>query len=272
MKMSLSAIEETLLPPLWGRATVSERWPSFFYDPHSIRLFQRIECDFSRVEESLGAEGAFVQAAYARQFDDLVRAYIARHPEASVVNLGAGLDTAFYRVDNGTLRWYDLDLEAAMSLRSELLPAPERVTYLSGSLFDPTWVHRITKRENGVIILITGVFMYFTEPRIRAFLSSLADGFPRAEIVFDTQPWFASRQGKRLANQELENMGIQGSPVKWALRDARTITRWDNRIVVMDQFPLFTGIPRDPAYGESLTQWMDAVDEHTMSIVVHLHV
>lgn len=271
MKINLSDIEETLLPSLWGRAKISQECPSFFCDPQSVRLFKRIDYDFSSIDDALGLEGAFVQAAYAKQFDGKVCSYVARHPEASVVNLGAGLDTAFYRVDNGTLHWYDLDLPAVVALRSELLPAPERVTYLSGSLFDPDWCTHILS-ENGVIIITTGVFMYFTEPRIRKFLSSLADTFPRAELIFDTQPWFASREGKRIANLEMEKMGLKGAPVKFALRDARTVTRWDNRIIVVDQVPLFRNIPREPAWGSSMNEWMDTVDKNSMSKLVHLRV
>ncbi|MGZ4905044.1 MAG: hypothetical protein ACXVI3_06615 [Halobacteriota archaeon] len=79
--------------------------------------------------------------------------------------------------------------------------------------------------------------MHFAEPRIRRCLSSLADTFPHAELILDTQPWFASRQGKRIANLEMEKMGLKGAPVRWALGDVSTITRWDNRIVVVDQFP-----------------------------------
>jgi hypothetical protein len=36
--------------------------------------------------------------------------YIERYPEATVINIGAGLDTTFSRVANGKMRWYDLDL------------------------------------------------------------------------------------------------------------------------------------------------------------------
>ncbi|MGZ4913277.1 MAG: class I SAM-dependent methyltransferase [Halobacteriota archaeon] len=120
--------------PPWGRAKISQEWPSLFHDRQAVRLFKHIDDDFSSIDEALGLEGAAVQAAYAKQFDDKVRSCVARHPEASVVNLGAGLDTAFYRVDNGTLRWCDLDLPTVMALRSELLPAPERALPLRFTL------------------------------------------------------------------------------------------------------------------------------------------
>ena len=39
----------------------------------------------------------------AKHFDDKIKAYLTEHPHASIVNIGAGLDTTFYRVDNADL-------------------------------------------------------------------------------------------------------------------------------------------------------------------------
>ena len=43
-------------------------------------------------------------------FDELVKEFIGRNPTATIVNIACGLDTRFYRVDNGTITWYNLDL------------------------------------------------------------------------------------------------------------------------------------------------------------------
>ncbi len=51
----------------------------------------------------------------------MVKAHIKEQPHASVVNLGAGLDTEFYRIDNGTIRWYDLDLPDVIEIRKQIL-------------------------------------------------------------------------------------------------------------------------------------------------------
>jgi hypothetical protein len=36
---------------------------------------------------------------------------------------------------------------------------------------------------------------------------------------------------------------------KWTLKDANKMIKWDERIRVIDQFPYFKNIPRDPAWG-----------------------
>ena len=146
-----------------------------------------------------------------------------------------------------------------------MLPEPERTTYISDSLFDSGWFTKIT---NGVIMVAAGVLMYFEAPRIRTFLSSLADTFPNAEIVFDTQ----SRFRKFIGDWGLRRIGMQGSKTKWALKHAGAITRWNNRIVVLDQFPVFRNIPRDSAWGTSTKRWMNFVDRYKMRNIVHLRV
>jgi O-methyltransferase involved in polyketide biosynthesis len=50
--------------------------------------------------------------------DRALKAYLTDEPQATVVNLGCGFDTTFQRVDNGTMRWIDLDLPDVIELRS----------------------------------------------------------------------------------------------------------------------------------------------------------
>jgi len=119
VKVKLSSVSQTLLPPLWGRAQVSKEYSSLFYDAKAIELIEKIDYDFStsdvpligivfNVFRELNLLGPFTLRV--KQFDDKIRAYIKKYPCASVINIGAGLDTTFYRVDNGTIHWYDLDL------------------------------------------------------------------------------------------------------------------------------------------------------------------
>ncbi|MGD0170953.1 MAG: class I SAM-dependent methyltransferase [Halobacteriota archaeon] len=105
MKVDLHGVEGTLLAPLWGRAKFSREYPSVFNDAKAIELVEQIDYDFSTIDEGLRFEGTLMLVARAKQFDDKARAYIAEHPTASVINLGAGLDTTLYRIDNGSIGW-----------------------------------------------------------------------------------------------------------------------------------------------------------------------
>jgi len=138
MKLDLSGVEETLLVPLWGRAKFSRENPSLLNDTKAIELVEQLDYDFSRFEKNLGVLGNLMLAAIAKHIDDKTREYIVEHPKASVIDLGAGLDTTYYRVDNGSIHWYDLDLPAVIDLRRRLIPETARSTCIAKSLLDPS--------------------------------------------------------------------------------------------------------------------------------------
>jgi len=237
-------------------------------DTKAIELVEQIDYDFSTIDTNFPPAVTLHFVARAKQFDEKVKAYIREHPHASVVNIGAGLDTTFYRVDNGLIHWYDLDLPAVIEVRKQLLPEPDRVTYIAKSLLDPSWCDDIEHTEEGVFIIAGGVLFYFEESQVKQFFSMLADKLPSCEIVFDAAP----KLGAIAINWSLWITGIPGARAKWTIRDAHKMTRWDNRIKVIEQFPCFRGIPRDPAWGNRTKIWIDFLDKTKMDNIFHLHV
>jgi O-methyltransferase involved in polyketide biosynthesis len=69
---------------------------------------------------------AQAQALRARRFDLEITRFLTTHPAATVVVLGDGLETQFWRVDNGQARWLSVDLAETVDARRRLLPASER--------------------------------------------------------------------------------------------------------------------------------------------------
>ena len=103
------SVQETMLLPIWGRAKYSHLYPELLDDPRDEEIMGKIDYDFSKVEQGFDENGGLAYLVRARNFDDAIKEYIKEYPEATIVNLGAGLDTTFFRVDNGKIAWYDLD-------------------------------------------------------------------------------------------------------------------------------------------------------------------
>lgn len=59
---------------------------------------------------------------------------------------------------------------------------------------------------------------------------------------------------------------------KWALEDANDITTWDDRITVLDQFPMYRNIPRDPSLSIEIRKFMDFSDISARLNIIHLRV
>ena len=196
VKVRLGGVSETLMFPLWGRAQLSKEYSSLFYDAKAVELVEKIDYDFSASDLPFGGSMFntplkdnllpmfSLVALMGKQFDDKIKAYITEHPHASVVNIGAGLDATFYRVDNGLIHWYDLDLPAVIDIRKQLLPEPDRVTCIAKSLFDPSWCKDVKYTDDGVFMFAGEVLQFFEETQVRQFFSMLADNFSDGEIVF----------------------------------------------------------------------------------------
>jgi O-methyltransferase involved in polyketide biosynthesis len=267
-KINLRGVSQTLLSPLWARAKLSREHNSVLNDMKAIEIVEHIDYDFSTLDKKLNLESNLVFVTRARQFDDKIRAYIAEYPHASVINLGAGLDTTFHRVDNGSIHWYDLDLPDVIELRKQLVPETDRMRCVAKSLLDLRWRNDVEDIENGVFIISCGVLGFFEKSQVKQFFSSLADNFPGGELVFDT----ASKLGNLMSNFGLRQTGIKNATTKWTLKDANKLKKWDKRIIVIDQFPYFKNIPRDPAWGVQIKRWMDLMDKSGMFNIFHVRV
>ena len=82
-------------------------------DPKAVELLAAIDFPFEERFGAGAAGSAQWQALRARCFDRQVERFLAEHPDGTVVALGEGLETQFWRVDNGRVQWLSVDLPEA---------------------------------------------------------------------------------------------------------------------------------------------------------------
>ena len=104
------------------------------------------------------------------------------------MNLGAGLDTRFYRLDNGSITWIEIDLPAVIAFRQKLHePANPRHVLLAASVLDDDWIPKVKRLAGSRDLFVAeGLLPYFTEAQHRAFFALLSDNFPGQEMLFQT--------------------------------------------------------------------------------------
>jgi len=214
-----NSIQETMLGPLWARAIYSQQNPEILVDPEAVRVLPRVRYDFSLMQSILGEWRSIGLLIRARAFDDALRAYLVTHPDAIVVNLGAGLDTTFSRVDNGTLRWYDLDLPEAVAFRKQFIPETPRSTCIPKSVFDLSWCEEINPvPERGIFLIAGGLLYYFHEAEVRTLVTHLAERFPGGGMVFDVvsklAAWVVNRRARKHSDTALRFHFAVGNPSK----------------------------------------------------------
>ena len=191
--VDLTGVPETMLWPLWNRAAEARLPNRLIDDPMSADLVDRIAYDFAA---SFG-KPSVLHAVRARVFDDLIRAYLQRTTgDPVVVGLGDGLETQFWRVDDGRVRWISVDLPEAIAVRKRLLPIHPRASAIEVSALDPAWLEAVPA-DPPPFISAAGLLMYFEEPDVVSLLKRIAGCFQGAQIVFDTIPPFFSRKTLR---------------------------------------------------------------------------
>ena len=231
IKIDLGQVQETLMLPLWARAQEAEKDNPVICDTYAKDIIQRIDYDFSQIEESHMADNQGVWAIRAYNFDNIVKAFLANNTSAVVVNLGAGLETTFQRVDEGAVLWINIDLPDVVALRRKLIPDSERETTIAKSILDFTWTDDISRLANGrsIMFMAAGVLCYF-EPRENEILfRKLAETYPASHVIFDSMSWLPAWGSNREVRKSMKNSEMDSSTlIKWHLKSSVYRTREDN--------------------------------------------
>ncbi len=206
--VELEGVPETLLMTLYNRAVESQRSAPILRDDLATAWVDRIDYDFS-----VFGNGRITHPIRAKVLDGWAQAFLARHPDARVVNLGAGLSTMHARIDNGQTQFVDLDLTEAIAVRRRFVKETERHRLIASSALDPAWMDTLdTNRPT--FFVAAGLLMYFEPRDVQWLLCALADRFPGSEMVFDViSTWMAQRsqQGTAQAGD------YTFPPMPWAL-------------------------------------------------------
>ena len=205
IKPVLTGAAETMLQSFYARAKYSRTKNHKFYDAKAIELVEKIDYDFSKAEkDSTMSDGVIARTIV---FDELVKDFIDKNPDCTVVNIACGLDTRFYRMDNGKITWYNVDLPETIEVRDAIYGESGRVSTIGISALDPAWAEKVTKRGK-MLFVIEGLSMYLTSEENAQMLSVIRDNFDNATVFFETI-------SKRWVNGEKAEKSIQETGAKF---------------------------------------------------------
>ncbi|MFD8787025.1 class I SAM-dependent methyltransferase [Kitasatospora sp. NPDC059599] len=208
----LAAVPETALWTLYQRAAEARRPDAVLHDPEAVGLVDRIDYPFAERFGTSGAQAQF-QALRVACFDREVADFLVREPRGTVVCLGEGLETQYWRVDNGRARWLTVDLPESVALREELLPPGPRQRYLAADATGLGWAAEVD-RSRRVLITTQGLLMYLPPARVKALIAGCAELFPGGSMVLDAVPrWFS----RLTLSGRMRIRGYQVPPMPWAM-------------------------------------------------------
>lgn len=235
IKVELGDIQKTLFMPVWARAVETHKNKPILTDNTAVEIIGSVDFDFSPMSENIPEISQIAWIARCKRFDLIVKDFINKNPGSTVVNIGCGLDTTYERIDNNSVNWYDLDLPDVIELKKKFLKETDYRKFISCSFLDTKWFNDIVI-SNKVLLISTGVFVYFEETEIKDFIIKVADKFDESEMFFDV----TSPKGLEIANQVIQKSGLDSrSFFKWGLIDKTIITSWDKRINLLNTFYTF---------------------------------
>ena len=220
IRPDLGEVQETLLIPLYYRACETLREDAIIRDEDAVRIIDGIDYDFSCFDE---AKYVYLDCVIRSEiFDERVERFISNNPNGAILNLGAGLDARFQRVDNGSIRWFDLDFPDVIGIRDQLLPASDRVTHVASSAFDFDWLDALAvSRETPVMVIAEGLFCYCEESQVRELFLQLSKRFQDAHVLFQSiSPSYVGRESQVGAVNKTR------AKLRWGVRSGRELLAW----------------------------------------------
>ena len=238
MEVKLTGVPETLLIPLWARATETKMARPIVLDVPAVRVLSAIDYDFSRFERARMSQwGCAVRALL---LDRATQAFLDRHERACVINLGAGLDTRHARLRHKDTLWYELDLPEALELRGRFFKESRDYRFLAKSVFDVSWFDDVETDGRHVLVIAEGLFMYFDEREIGELFARMASHFAGAEMLLEIQgPAIVGKGRRHESVRKLKN----APDFKWGTSDNKAPERWSPHIRVQEAWRFLDHFP-----------------------------
>jgi O-methyltransferase involved in polyketide biosynthesis len=240
IKIEKGTVQETLLLPLWGRAYEMQKKSPRLVDENAVEIIKNFDYDFSEIEktQAMSQHGWVARSLHT---DRMALAFMEKHPEATIVNIGCGMDTTFSRIDNGKIIFYELDLPDVIALRKNFYADSDRHKSIASSFLDTEWFEEIEVRD-GLLFLAGGVLMYFEEEQIKRFFIKVADYFKACDFFFDS----LSPMGMKIAKKQVLKKGGMGMSMDggWGLKPVASLEKWDKRIKVINAIPMSKGMKK----------------------------
>jgi O-methyltransferase involved in polyketide biosynthesis len=204
--------------PLYARAVESRKKQPVLDDPKAAEIVAAVDWNYRRIHQSWRL---FACALRSAMFDEWIKAFVASHPAGTVIDIGAGLNTRFERLDNGRLHWFDLDLPDAVALRRKFFTDTARRVTLAASVCDPAWIAAVRAAPGPYFFVAETVLVYLDERDVRTALAQIAASFPSASVAFDT----VTRWGVDGGNRDFARRHMRAR-FAWACEDPVEVERW----------------------------------------------
>lgn len=166
----------------------------FIKDLKAEEITSKVNFKFSELKQSKWL--SMYMATRAKIIDEICERYINQNPNITVIHLGCGLDSRSLRINNDSIRWYDIDFESVIDLRKKFYTESEQYKMIGKSVTDLSWLDEIDIDTQSVLIVAEGLTMYLSEQELQQLLNGINNKFSNVNIVFDAYSQKAVKASK----------------------------------------------------------------------------
>ena len=225
-KVRFTDVKWTMLVTLYQRAMDSRTNGSVLRDHAAAEAIDRVDYDFGRWAIRATSSDRYTVVLRARQLDEWATDFLGRHPSATVLQLGCGLDSRAFRLDLPSgVRWIDVDLPEVIELRRRLYGERDGYRMLASSVTEQDWLDEVPD-DGPTLIIAEGLLMYLAPADVDRLLRRLTERFADGggELLFDgVAPWVV-RVSRTLSGP------FAGFRMSWSISDARELERTNPRL------------------------------------------
>lgn len=218
-------VSNTAFVPLVARINISKKFPDLFHDKKALELEKYLP---DAVDKGSFEYSNLASVARYYNMDTMVSDFITMNAPCNVIYLGAGLESAYFRLREkfglGRAKFYEIDLPEVIETRRKVYGENQDEKLVSGDVFAFGWIKEIEDRDLPTIILAAGVFQYFTETDILNFIENLTVEFPGQELVFDA----TNTKGLKFTNWFIKRTRNADAIMSFAVDDSAEFARKAN--------------------------------------------
>jgi O-methyltransferase involved in polyketide biosynthesis len=237
---AFTPLEDTLWLTLCCRALDNRRHHPILGDAMADQIVRTLDYDYR--QQRVNSNFINQVALRAKKLDEVAAGFLARHPDAVGLDLGAGLDTRFQRLaPPSTVDWYDVDTPAVAAVRKGVIPEHPNAHVVGADVRDPDWLNTIPS-DRPALIVADGLMGFLTQDELVSLLDRLIDHFPTGEMVFNSYTHFAI-----WATQHSPGTKAVAPLIKFpGVDDPHDFERWNPRLTLVKEILL----SREPEIAE----------------------
>ncbi len=267
--MKLTDVSKTAIVTLRSHVAESQKTSPLLEDPMAEYCLDHLASFASEDEKALLFTRKLSStltrhiAIRARKYDSIINDFISKNPSSTVVNLGCGFDTRYWRIDHRKCEYIELDLPEVVDLKKAILKGQPGYELIACSVLDTSWIDRVTSKGNSNILLVAeGLFMYLPKAGVIDLFKAFSERLCQSQIVLEvvTEKYTRGFWKKIMIMKTKRELGFDsGSSYDFGIRNASELETYGKGIKVINEWSYVEDPdirPRIYKYmGLSRTQW-----------------